>query len=78
MKHHILVGKLGTLDQYSYHANDDETLTVLDLVTTDLSLDHGIGRALSDLISQGVFPSEIGLDFLISGCTCASRRYQNF
>ena len=44
---------------------DGEEETRLDLVVGERSLDHGIGRALTDLSRLGVFPSETGVDLLV-------------
>jgi len=44
---------------------ENEAVTTLDLFSREKGLEHGIGRALGDLNSLGIIPSELGLDLLI-------------
>ena len=39
--------------------------TRLDLVAGEKRLEHGIGRALDDLATLGLYPTEVGLDLLV-------------
>jgi hypothetical protein len=65
MKRHVIIGRYGPGDRSRLPLGDSEFATRLDLVVGERTLDHGIGRALSDLARVGVFPTEIGLDVLI-------------
>lgn len=65
MKRHVIIGRYGPGDRSRLPLGDSEFATRLDLVVGERTLDHGIGRALSDLARVGVFPTEIGLDVLV-------------
>ena len=65
MKRHLIVGRLGPSDRTNVPAAADEIVTRLELVSGDLSLGHGIGRAVADLGRMNLQPSEVGLDLLI-------------
>lgn len=65
MKRQLLAGRFGLDDLHEIPVDTDEQKTYLQLVDSEKSLDHGIGRALLDLKSLGVFPTEIGIDLLI-------------
>ena len=65
MKRHLIVGRYGPGDRSRLPLGDGEVETRLDIVVGERSLDHGIGRALSDLIRLGVYPSETGVDLLV-------------
>jgi len=43
----------------------DEQRTLLQMVSGEKTLDHGIGGALTSLKKLGLFPSEIGVDLLV-------------
>jgi hypothetical protein len=50
-----------------------EKLTRFDLIAYDKALDHGIGGALADLEAENIYPSETGLDLLITAAhVCAA------
>ncbi len=66
MTRHVVQGHFGAADRANLAAaGSDEKATRFDLVSHDSFLDHGLGRALSDLKAKNVFPTEIGLDLLI-------------
>ncbi|MGF1779852.1 Qat anti-phage system QueC-like protein QatC [Vibrio fluvialis] len=65
MKRQLLVGCFGTDEQSDVPVGSDEQRTLLQLVSGNNHLDHGIGHALSSLNKLGVYPSEIGLDLLV-------------
>lgn len=65
MRRHVIIGRYGPGDRSRFPLGDGELETRLDLVVGERALDHGIGRALSDLARLGVYPSEIGVDVLI-------------
>lgn len=65
MRRHVIAGRYGTDDRTRMPLGEDEVETRLDLVVGDRTLDHGIGRALTDLSRLGVFPSEMGIDVLM-------------
>jgi hypothetical protein len=65
MRRHLIVGRYGPDDRSRFPLVAGEIETRLDLVAGERSLDHGIGRSLSDLAQLGVYPSEIGVDFLV-------------
>jgi len=56
---------MGPDDNRAIPAAGDEVVTTLQLVASNKGFDHGIGRALNDLIARGVYPTEIGLDLLV-------------
>ena len=66
MRRHLIIGRFGPSDQAKVRAAADEVATRLDLVASDRRLDHGIGQAVDDLRALRVFPTEIGLDLLIT------------
>lgn len=66
MRRHLIAGRLGPMDRADLHAGADEVVTQFDLVASQRRLGHGIGQALDDLRSLHVFPSEVGLDLLIT------------
>lgn len=65
MKRHVISGRYGPSDRGALPLGEGEVQTNLDLVAGERTLDHGIGRALSDLTRLGVHPSEIGVDVLV-------------
>lgn len=65
MRHHLIVGRLGTGDKVPVPTRAGEVATTLDLVAGQRALDHGIGRAIADLAGLGIRPSEIGVDVLV-------------
>ena len=65
MNRHLIVGRFGAGDRLSVPRATDEVMTRVDLLNGNDSLDHGIGRALTDLVREGVFPTDVGLDLLI-------------
>ncbi len=65
MRRHAIIGRYGPGDRDRMPLGDGEAETRLDLVVGDRTLDHGIGRALTDLSRLGVFPLEIGVDLLV-------------
>lgn len=64
MRRHVIIGRFGPDDTASVAKARDETASVLHLATGQ-NLDHGVGRALSDLKALELAPSEIGADLLI-------------
>lgn len=65
MKRQILVGVYGSKDAHPIIPNDDEQLSVLDLLNSQKELAHGIGQAVSDLRKLGVHPTELAIDLLV-------------
>ena len=65
MNRHLIVGRFGPDDKIHIPSATDEQVTQLELVAGKMSLNYGIGGALTSLKNLGVFPSEIGLDLLI-------------
>jgi len=65
MKRQLLVGRLGSDDQFDVAVGVDEQKTYLQLVAGEKTLDHGIGSAVSSLERFGIYPSEIGVDLLV-------------
>lgn len=65
MTKHIIIGHFGPADSISNPQKENEVTTLLDLVTPKNELDHGIGDAINNLASMGLFPSEIGIDVII-------------
>lgn len=65
MRRHVIIGRFGPGDRSRLPLGEGEAATRLDLVSGERRLDHGIGRALDDLVRLGVHPSEIGLDLLV-------------
>ena len=64
MTRHLIVGRLGQGDRTAIPKAADEQKTELSFGAAD-GLAFGIGRALEDLRSLGLHPSEIGADLLI-------------
>src|SRR5690242_3692435 len=62
MTRHAIVGRFGPLDQSQVATDEDEVVTQLDFLTGQRRLGYGVGQALEDLVTMGVFPTEIGLD----------------
>ena len=65
MRRHVIIGRYGPGDRGGLPLGDGELATRFDLVAGERALDHGIGRALGDLIQLGVYPSEMGVDVLV-------------
>jgi hypothetical protein len=66
MKRHTIAGQFSSYDRPSISSSDDSQVTFINFFKTNKKLlEHGIGKALKDLISLGIFPSEIGVDLLI-------------
>jgi hypothetical protein len=65
MRRHVIIGRYGPGDRSRLPLGDGEVETRLDLVVGERALDHGIGRALSDLTRLGVYPSETAVDVLV-------------
>jgi hypothetical protein len=65
MNRHLIVGRFGPDDQIHVPNSTDEQVTQLELVSGEMSLNHGIGGALTTLKELSVFPSEVGIDLLI-------------
>src|SRR5579859_5284707 len=65
MRRHAIVGHFGSGQQLSVAARDNEVVTGLNLVASKKQLNHGIGRAITDLAELGIFPSEVGVDLLV-------------
>lgn len=66
MRRHLIIGRFGPSDRTVVPAAVDEAVSTLDLVASARRLDHGIGQALEDLRALRVFPTEVGLDLLIT------------
>jgi hypothetical protein len=67
MTRHLLQGHFGAADRANLAAaGADEKATRFDLVAYDKVLDRGIGSALTDLEAKNVYPSEMGLDLLVT------------
>lgn len=64
MTRHVIVGRLGAGDRTAIPKSADEHKTELLFGHAD-GLAFGIGHALDDLRSLGLYPSEIGADLLI-------------
>lgn len=65
MRQHAIIGHFGLRDHPGVRTSDTEVATQLNLVTSDMRLDYGMGDALSSLGRLGVYPSELGLDLLV-------------
>lgn len=65
MRRHVIIGRFGQGDRTKIPTAADEVVSRLDLVASEKRLNHGIGRAISDLKALSVFPSELGLDLLV-------------
>lgn len=64
MRRHVIIGRFGPDDKTRVPKALDEVPSTLQLVTGK-RLDHGIGRALTDLKALNLTPSEIGADMLV-------------
>lgn len=65
MKRQLLAGRFGSDDHADIPMAADEQRTLLQMVSGEKTLDHGIGGALTNLKKLGLFPSEIGVDLLV-------------
>jgi hypothetical protein len=65
MRRHVIIGRFGSSDRVGIPIAAGEVATRLKFVVSKRRLEHGIGRALDDLIKLGVFPSETGVDILV-------------
>jgi len=65
MRRHVIIGRCGLDDRNPFPLGEGEVETRLDLVVGERTLDHGIGRALTDAARLGVYPSEMGVDILV-------------
>lgn len=65
MRRHVIIGRYGPGDRARLPLGAGEVATRLDLISGERMLNHGIGRALDDLRSLGIYPSEIGVDVLV-------------
>ncbi|MBU1386904.1 MAG: hypothetical protein KKE62_14190 [Proteobacteria bacterium] len=65
MNRHLIAGQFNPDDRLEIPNSVDEQVTRLDLISGNRYLQYGIGEALTNLNSRGIFPSEIGLDLLI-------------
>lgn len=65
MKQHVLIGTFGADDNIKDISLPGETVTVFPLVVGTDSLNFGLSKALQDLYTLGINPSEIGLDLMV-------------
>lgn len=65
MKRQLLAGRFGPDDHADIPMAKDEQRTLLQMVSGEKTLAHGIGGALTNLKKLGLFPSEIGVDLLV-------------
>jgi hypothetical protein len=65
MNRHLIYGRFGLKDTIAVPSSDGELATPVEFVQATKRLDHGIGTALDDLATMGVYPSEIGVDLLV-------------
>lgn len=65
MSRHVLYGRFGLRDKVAIPSAGDEVATSVEFVQAIKRLDHGIGTALDDLKTLGVYPSERGVDLLV-------------
>lgn len=64
MRRHLIIGRFGEEDRTRIPKARDEVESPLQLVAGK-RLDHGIGRALTDLKALSLSPSELGVDLLV-------------
>ncbi len=65
MNRHVIIGRFGVEDKARVPVGTEEKATRLEFVKANKRFDHGIGDALDDLKSFGVYPSEMGVDLMI-------------
>lgn len=65
MRRHVLIVRFGPLDSADVAVAPDEVVTRVDLVASQRRFGYGIGDALDNLKSLGLFPSEMGFDVLV-------------
>jgi hypothetical protein len=65
MKRHAIYGRFGSEDSVHITAGQNETLTQLELFTSEKKLNYGMASLLDDLAGKGIYPSETGVDLLI-------------
>lgn len=64
MRRHLIIGRFGEEDRTRIPKARDEVMSALQLLAGK-RLDHGIGRALTDLKALSLSPSELGVDLLV-------------
>jgi hypothetical protein len=65
MRRHVIIGRFGTEDRTSVPTAKGEIESRLEFVAPNNRLQHGIGDALHDLASLGIYPSEMGVDLFV-------------
>jgi hypothetical protein len=65
MKRHLIFGRFGTTDNIGIPSADGEQATPLPFVAANRRIEHDITDSLSSLATQGIYPSERGVDLLI-------------
>ena len=65
MNRHVIIGRFGAEDKARVPVDTEEKTTRLEFVKANKRFDHGVGDALDDLKSFGVYPSEMGVDLMI-------------
>ncbi|MBS1816545.1 MAG: hypothetical protein JSU08_01310 [Acidobacteria bacterium] len=66
MSRHLLIGRLGATDTAGVPAFGEEVITELQLLNTQSQLAHGLSDTVKDLLKQGIYPSNVGIDLLIT------------
>ncbi len=66
MNKHLIVGTFGSSDLPQITVAPNEKITKLPLVGGSNTLNFGLSIVIEDLISRNVYPSEVGLDLLIT------------
>lgn len=65
MSRHVLFGRFGLNDKVAVPSAEGEVATSVEFVQAFKRLEHGIGLALDELATMGVYPSEVGVDLLV-------------
>jgi len=65
LSRHLIYGRFGLKETVAIPSSDGEIGTSVEFVQATKRLDYGIGTALDDLATMGVYPSEIEVDLLV-------------
>ncbi|MGE3342100.1 MAG: Qat anti-phage system QueC-like protein QatC [Vicinamibacterales bacterium] len=66
MSKHLLIARLGVTDTVHVPASGGEVVTELQMLNTQTQLAHGLSDTVKELLKQGVYPSPLGVDLLLT------------
>ncbi len=66
MRRHLLIARLGAADTVQVPAAQGEVVTNLQMLNTQTQLAHGLSDTVRKLLKQGIYPSALGADLLLT------------